>query len=205
MTTKDTKSQGMEAIAYAAEILNGFEETGKDATIAAWLEDLADEFDTAERERRGMDPRKVRTAVQALIRVARFPPNNAPEIHQKDPGSKRVPFKTLLFDYHPKVGRPTSIAGTEAIFFTVTAVAARFNFTVYENPTSQDSENPKALSAMGVVAKANAKLKLTPNRYSGVRTSYKRGLAMGLPQTDGSVRGTYDKKFANKQAMTETP
>lgn len=205
MTPDDPKSLKLEAVAYAADILEGLEETSGEPSIAAQLEDLTDEFDTARREGRGMNPYTVRSTVQALIDVVRFPPGNTPEVHSPDQGVSRVPFETPLFRYEPVRHRPFHVDGSTRTVFTVAAVAARFDLSPYENEErSPNTKKSHILSAIMIVAKANQwlskthqDLRVRPKTYNGVRKSYEKGLKLGYPEQEGALRGKFDKERAS--------
>jgi predicted CopG family antitoxin len=211
MTAVDVTSQNIEAIEYAANLLQGFRDTGGMGKISAWLDDLAEEFDLALSENRGMDPRRVRSAVQALIDTAQFPPNNRPVAHPYDQGLGRIPFETPLFRYEIKDGRPTDVDGAVRNAFTVSAVAARFDLHTYRNDErSRNTTKPRLMSAIDIVAEAYKKLekshthlKIGQETYSGVRNSYARGLKLGNFETDGRALGTSEKELAIKMATTE--
>jgi hypothetical protein len=211
MTSDYAKSLRLEAIAFAADILEDFKETSGAPSIAVWLEDLADEFDTARREDRGMDPYKVRSAVQALINVAKFPPNNSPEKHSSDQGFGRFAFETPLFFYESAQGRPEDIDGAGRTTFTVTAVAARFDLNIYQNDEpSPNTNRSQVMSAIWVVAEAykwlaknNKYMKFGQKTYSGVRDSYERGLKLSNIKVDGAAHGMREKELAIKMAMIE--
>lgn len=94
------------AVDYAAEILEGFDEGQGPLHVAVMLDALADEYDLARQQRRGMDPALVRMVVQRLIDAATFHPDNSPETYDPDQPGGTMPLDAPLFRYVRQRGRP---------------------------------------------------------------------------------------------------
>ena len=193
-----------DAIDYAAEILEGFDEGQGPPPIAVLLDALADEYDTALQERRGMDPALVRIIVQRLIDAARFHPDNAPDIFDPDKPGGTALLDTPLFRYVRQSGRPENKDAVVRVAYTAGAVAVRFDIKLYRNnEPSRNKSVPSIRSACDVVAAANAKLGLVPSSYSGVRNCLGRNSIAEIHLEDGKLMGKADRKLANKLATTD--
>ncbi len=192
-----TEAEKQEAIAYAAEILEWFEEDKGRPPIALVLDALQQEYEAAQNERRGMDPLMVRSAVQALIDVARFPPGNAPEIFDPDQPGDVMLLDAPLFRFVNRRGRPQNPETAAAVAFAVGAVCARFDMKKSRNAApSPYRESQDTKSACDVVAAANQSLRLQPASYSGVRDCLERGYGCELISEEGRLRGAADRKSA---------
>jgi len=192
-----------EAVAYAKGILEGFKESQGRPAIAETLRALAHEYDAARREKRGMDPRNVRNAVQHLIDVAKFHANNEPEIHDpdrpddQDRSGESEPLRAPLFHYQRRRGHPESPDISDRVAYAVGAVAGRFGLTKYRNDEkSPNRRGPRHLSACDVVAAANTELRLSPRSFSGIRNCIERDYRCELICEDGQQRGASDKELA---------
>ncbi len=84
MTTKQQELEQLReaAVAYATELLDGFSETQRPASLAGWLIELENEYHSSRLERRGMDRRLVKRIVQHLIDVAKFEKDNEPPMYE---------------------------------------------------------------------------------------------------------------------------
>lgn len=192
-----------EAISYAAEILQGFAEGQEQPKIAVMLDALADEYDLAQKEKRGMDPMLVKLVVQKLIDIATFPDNNMPAIYNPEQTGDTMLFEAPMFRYVRQKGRPKNPDVTARIAYTVSAVAACFGLKLYQNDEpSSSKKQPLAISACAVVAEANTILRLPPSSYRGVRACLERGNRSELDWLDGEARGTFDRKMRIKLATT---
>ena len=146
----------------------------------------------------------MRYLVQHLINAATFRPDNAPEYFDPDQPNEAKPLEKLLFRYVRRSGRPENEDAVMRVAYTVGAVAERFDLKLHRNnEPSRNKQVPKARSACDVVAAANAKLRLVPNSYSGVRNCLERSAISEIHLEEGRLQGKADRKLANKLATTD--
>lgn len=193
-----------EAIAYVTSLLLEYDETREKAPVAVWLDELEGEFRKAAAERRGMDRRLVRMAVQKILDAASFQVGNSPTLHRPDPSVPALSPDVPIFNFVRRRGRPTSPESIDRVSFAVGAVIARFGVKKYKNDApSWNSVSAKTKSACDIVAESCKALGVSPASYSGVKSCLTRDSNSVRFLNEGLIRGEYDLLEANGELERE--
>ncbi len=193
------KERFEEAVRYAVDILEEFDEGSEAPKIAVVLDTLEDEYDAALRGQRGMDPRLVKWAVQSLLDAAQFPLDNRPDEYDPDALENEPRVDVPVFRFVRRAGRPFDEHGAMVIAFTVGAVMERFGLSKSRNvaPKLHKPLDGK-VSAIDAVAEAQKRRKLMPNSESGVRRCVGTNGVTALSFEDGRLRGAADARSIAK-------